>query len=120
MEDNLRWDKLASGEHDSLRQVQEQFEPGQFFFTAIVGALPAFYGLGTYRDDHIEDRTLHIYAEAKRTSTGGGTTPEPGEPRHIYDYTFTLWRLLDDADPPTALDFNFRLGELATDTATSA
>jgi hypothetical protein len=119
IEENLRWDNLAAGERDSLRRVQNNFEPDNFFFTAIVGALPAFYGLGKYREFEITNRTLHIYAEARRTSSGGGTTPAPDEPSHIYDYTFTLWRVLDGSNPPNTIDFNFRLGELQEDTETS-
>ncbi|WP_229110739.1 hypothetical protein [Halapricum desulfuricans] len=114
MEDNIRWDHLE-GEELSLRRIQGNLN-AETFLTVFVGALPFGYGLGDYRDAHLENRTIHVYAEATETSVGG--VDDPNDPEYTYDYSFILWRLLDDAKPPTEMDFNFRLGALSADTAT--
>lgn len=114
IETNVRWEHLTDAERTSLRRLQRNFDPERNFFTAVVGALPSEYGLGKYRDERFDDRTMHVYAKATKTSVGGGTDPDPGEPAYAYDYTFLLWDLRDGAKPPTELDFDFRAGEVTT------
>jgi len=115
MNDNVRWEHVG-GEKMSLRRIQDNLN-GETFLTVFVGALPFGYGLGDYRDAHIENRTIHVYAEATETSVGG--IDDPNDPEYTYDYSFILWRLLNDAKPPTEMDFNFRLGALSADTSTA-
>ncbi|WP_275738224.1 hypothetical protein [Halorhabdus sp. SVX81] len=115
IERNVRWANLTGHEQDSMRQLQQRFEPGEYFFTAIVGALPSDYGLGKYRDVRIDEQTIHVYANGAKMSIGGGSDPDPGETEYTYDYTFTLWKLRDNLSAPTDIDFNFRRGELPTD-----
>lgn len=112
MEDNIRWDHLES-EDLSLRRIQDNLN-AETFLTVFVGALPNGYALEDYRDAHLDGRTIHVYAEPSKTSD-----LPPSSPEYTYDYSVILWRLLDDAKPPTEMDFNFRLGALSADTATA-
>lgn len=115
METNIRWEQLE-GEEMSLRRIQRNFDPETLFLTVFVGALPFGYRLGSDRDSHIDNRTIHVYAKATETSVGG--QDDPNDPEYTYDYSFILWRLLDDTKQPTEMDFNFRVGELGTDNRT--
>jgi len=116
IERNVKWPNLTGHEQNSMRQLQQRFEPGEYFFTAIVGALPFDYALGKYRDVRIDGQAIHVYAKGASTSPDGNSDPDPSEPESIYDYTFTLWKLRDNLSAPTDIDFNFRRGELPTDT----
>jgi len=98
----------------SLQRIQGNLN-AETFLTVFVGVLPFGYQLEDYRDSHIENRTIHVYAEATETSVGG--FDDPNDPEYIYDYSFILWRLLDNAKPPTEMDFDFRLGPLSEETA---
>lgn len=114
LEENIRWEQLK-GEKTRLRRIQGNLD-SETFLTVFVGALPFGYGLGDYRDAHIDNRTIHVYAEATETSVGG--IDDPSDPEYTYDYSFILWRLLEDTKPPTEMDFNFRLGALNEETST--
>lgn len=121
LDQNILWENL-NGERGSLRRVQQNFDSDRFFFTAIVGAVRWGYGLGKYRDSRFTDQTLVIYPEVERTSVGGPdepsepSDPAPDEPEFNYDYTFTLWRLRDGAQPPTEIRVEFEPDESSTET----
>jgi|GEM_PF-6400842 len=112
MNDNVRWEHVG-GRKMSLRRIQGNLN-SETFLTVFAGALPNGYALEDYRDAHLDGRTIHVYAEPSKTSD-----LPPSSPEYTYDYSFILWRLLDDAKPPTEMDFNFRLGALSADTATA-
>lgn len=111
METNIRWEQL-DGEKSRLRQIQGNIDSGTFL-TVSVGALPYRYGLGGFGDSYIEGRTIQLNTKVKKTIIGG--QGDQSDPAYAYDYWFILWRLLNNTKQPTEMDFNFRLGELSTD-----
>lgn len=105
MNDILRWNNLYGPLRESMRDVQQRFQAGVHFFTAVVGAIPWGYQINDYKDAQLMNGVMKYYVYLIDTYKDKIKTKYPD---YTYDYTFTLWKLRKDVDPPTSIEVNFR------------
>ncbi|WEL18118.1 hypothetical protein SVXHr_1957 [Halorhabdus sp. SVX81] len=107
-DEHIKWDHVEA--KNSIRQMQDRFDPDQMFATVIASANLVHYELTDYRKPKIEDGTIQFYVKPGCVSCGNSEIPD--EPKYSYGYTFILWKRHDGVDPLTDLVLNYKGGEL--------
>lgn len=114
----INWGALTPADGDSGPGAAfRTFDSDTQFMSVVVGVLPTGYGLKGTRieSDNIIEDIVTDFTERPTYDNGRlrydvtayqAFTPEPEDPEHHYDYTFTLWQL-NGADRPTDTVVNY-------------